>query len=473
MLFLNITLGENKEFYVGVMTNFERLVKSTDAVFNCIPIVNTINIAAQAIYKLAHKVDTLNPVAPGLKTSIKIHVLNKDDIRCFIESLPIIGNMMSLGLLINSLLRGFDDDLMKAVRLNNKEVVHLCLGNNALNDPDRADRVLRHAAIWSRDEIFRQVLNHRDDWNTKSLINALKGVCWVDNDGSELCANDILNFWTAHRRVLDAGDIDIATSIIENKLSSGRTALAGRVIGILPEEVPFSHMQNILLKYSCAQYDSQGEIKETGVLTEEQKNALIGKSTRPSSRELRDYYFVSQFRGMRIDDNYDETHSDTLNKLLDLAQLQPSEIREFIAKISLLVGLPFTESLIGLLFTESLIGKYEELLSPKTKLNILKGLLPSNLDALASHEKRFQLFTAWIARWSDDVSQQAHKLYTDISASGERHIEEAQRRFQMHSSAIRDYYPSIEQFQYVNDQFKRVLLGTFPGCDQAPEEEAI
>ncbi len=248
------------------MVGFEKIVKSADAVLNCIPIVSTVSNAAQAMYKSANRVDTLNPVAPGLKTSIKIHVLSKNNSDYFFAAIPILGNLRALGELIGFILNGFTDDLMRAVCLNNAEVVHLCLGNNPLNDPDRADRILRQAAFCSSNEVFRKVLNHRDDWSAKNLVNALKGPRFGNSDARALNANDILDFWTAHGRVLGADDLSSAAATIEYRLQIGKVALAERVIGILPREVPFYDINTILLEYSCPQYNGQGEPKETGVL---------------------------------------------------------------------------------------------------------------------------------------------------------------------------------------------------------------
>jgi hypothetical protein len=457
------------------MANFEKIVKVTDAVLDCIPIVSSLTNAAHAIYKLAHKVDALSPVAPGLKTSIKIHSLSKDNFDCFVGFVPILGNIFKLvELVLRAILRfdytpgGIlgptrDDDLLTAVGRNNKEIVHLCLGNNALDDPDRADSILRQAAYCSSNEVFRQVFNHRNDWNAKRLVNALRG-CGFVNDTNALNATDVLDFWTAHGRVLDAKDMYSAISTIEDCLKRGRVALAGRVIGILPGEVSFYSMKDILLKYSCSQYNSRGEVEETGVLTAEQRNALIAKSTRPSLEQLKEYYgsVGYQLSSNRTADDYRETHFDTLNKLLDLAQLQSNKIEEFIAR---------TVTYDEFAFIEPLVTKYEGQLSPQSKVKILKGLLPSDSGKLTSHEKRVQLFASWVHKWQHDISAQAHKLHTDISVSGDLDIEVAQDRFQMFAGAERDY-PSVENLQAVNAQFKQILLDAFPACDQAPQEEA-
>lgn len=458
------------------MAHFEKIVKVTDAVLDCIPLVSSITNAAHVIYRLAHKVDALSPVVPGLKTSIKIHSLSKDNFDCFVGFIPFLGNIFKLVEFVlraihrfNYIPRGIfgpisDDDLLTAVVRNNKEIVHLCLGNNALNDPGRADSVLRQAANCSSNEVFRQLFNHQNNWNAKSLVNALGG-CWFANDTNALNATDILDFWTAHGRALNADDIYVAIRIIEGFLKRGRVTLAGRVIEILPEEVRFYHMKDILLNYSSAQYNHRDEVEETGVLTAEQRNTLIAKSTRLSLKQLEEYYgsVGYQLNRNRTADNYRETHFDTLNQLLDLAQLHSDEIGEFIAKT-----LDYDE----FTFIEPLVARYEGQLSPQSKVKILKRLLPSDSVRLAHHEKRVQLFAAWVGQWQHDIVAQAHQLYTHVSGFGEFHIEVAQNRSQMFADEEIDY-PSAENLEAVNTRFKQILLDAFPGCDQAPQQEAV
>lgn len=353
---------------------------------------------------------------------------------------------------------------MTAVILNNAEVVHLCLGNNALNDPDRADCIFGQSAHSSNNEIFRQVLNHRDDWSDKNLMHGLSS-CWGASDDRVANANDILDYWIAHEKVLDADDIYSATHAFEGFLKSNKVDLAGRILGILPDAIPFRDIQDTLLQYSCPQYNYRGDLEKAGVLTEEHRNALIAKSTRPSLKQVKEYYgsIGSQLKNNETSENYRETHFDTLNRLLDLAQLPPDEIGEFIAS---------TFNYDEFAFIEPLVEKYEGQLTPRSKVKILERLFPFDSNRLALHEKRAQLFASWMGKWKNDVSAQAHQLYADISGAGKSHIEIARRRFQMYPSAARDY-PSIEQLRAVNDRFKQILLETFPGCDQAPQAEAV
>ena len=448
------------------MANFEKIVKVTDAVLDCIPIVSSITNAAHLIYKLAHKVDASNPVAPGLKTSIKIHSLSKSNIDCFIGLLPVLGNIVKLVELVAGAICGFSrDDLDLAIILHNEEIIHLCLGNNALDDQGRADEALGQAAYSSSNEVFRQILNHRKDWSAKSLVRALSHCQYK----GELNATDILDFWTAHGKVLDAIDTDYATMNIKSWLENGPIALAIRVIEILPKELSLQYTLDTLAKYSCAQYDWSSRVKDTPVLTAEQRDALIAKSTGLSLLQLQKHYssLSSQLeRNPSISiKNYLETHLDTLNKLINLAHLQPDESSALIDQtISAFIAQTIGESA----FSESLIAKYEGQLTPQSKMQILQSLPLSPWNAsrdfrktreqlLASHEKRVQLFASWTDKWKNDVLGQAHTLYTDIS------------RYVLTEGDC----PSLENPQGVNAKFLQILLDTFPGCDQAPQKEAV
>ncbi len=427
-------LPSNIDIWECVMTNFGKIVQTVDAVLNCIPIVSAVNCAAQALYKLAHKVDTLNPVAPGLKTSLKIHILNKNNRALFFQSIPILGNLLALGYLIISILKGFGDDLVQAVCRNDKEVVHLCLASNPLSDPGKAERILRLAAHSSNNETFLMILNHRQDWSSESLMGALKH-CWGSRENTELNANRILDYWEEHKHVLDVNKVPGGIRALHAFLVYDRMALVDRVIGILPDDVPFVYMQDILVHFSCPQYNSKDEVVKTGVLTEEQRNALIAKSVKPSLDQLKDYYRLVGYslKNMKTAANYRETHFDTLNRLLGLAQLRTVEIGDFIGR-----ALAYDE----FAFIESLVAKYERQLSAESKATILLRLFFAECDGSA-HEKRAQLFASWIATWKKDLSPHALELYAKISRFGELHGQV--------------------------DRLKQILLNAFPGCDRTPQ----
>ncbi len=85
------------------MVGFQKIIRITDAVLDCVPIVSTLSNAAQLLYQSACKVDTLNPVAPGLKTSLQIYVLSKSKWSCYIGLVPVLGNILNLVKLVTLL----------------------------------------------------------------------------------------------------------------------------------------------------------------------------------------------------------------------------------------------------------------------------------------------------------------------------------------------------------------------------------
>lgn len=465
------------------MTNVELLVKVGDAVLDCLPIVSSITNAAHGFYKLVHEVDALSPVAPGLKTSLKIHSLSKDNIDCVVGFIPIIGNIIKLLELVVRAIYCFeekpwgfcdtttDDDLLTAVCRNNKEIVHLCLGNGALDDPNRAHKMLGQAAFSSDNGVFRQVFNHRNDWSGKDLVDALES-CWFCTANNALNATDVLDFWINHGKVLDPGDIRSATGIIENFLRGNRLALAGGVIGILPEQVPFRYIKDILLKYSCTEYDFQGRVATAGVLTEEQRNQLIEKSAKPSLTELNDYYrgfgYELTSRWTTVDDTYRTTHFDTFDRLFEKAELTPDQVEKFISLI--------TTSYIECGFVEFFAEKHEGMLTLQSKVGILSKLQPNSFDEVGSLEKKAALFDSLVQRWKGDISEpQAHELYAAIDESGKKNIPLSQLYSQEDLEQFMDPsdLPSVESLATVNKRFKDSLLKAFPQCGAAPEEQAV
>ncbi len=419
---------------MGVMANFEKIVKITDAFLDCIPIVSSISNAAQTMYKLAHRVDALSPVAPGLKTSIKIHVLSKRNLDCLIGSIPVIGNFLKLLEFIRRAISGFDcdqfgcsdDDLIRAATQNNEEIVHLSLGNNALNDPLRADTVLRQSADRSNNVVFRQILEHQSDWSGKSLANALAG-CWSARDNNVANADTILNYLQIYQKTLDGLDenrlIGLA-SALENFLEKNKVDLAERVIKVLPEGIPFLYIQPILLKYI------------SGVMTRESVDALIAKSNKPSLEELEGYHASVAYECARNKPsrNCRKTHFEVLNRLLDLAQLQPNEIGKFISSAS---------RSGEFCFIEPLITKYRTTqLTLQSKAEILRNLLFSGHKGMGPLE-RIHLFILWIDPWKEAVRPQAHELY--------------------------NLAPPDDPGSPFN--FRSALLANFPGCDLAPQAE--
>jgi hypothetical protein len=169
-----------------LMSNYEKSIIIGDAVLDCVPAVSTLSNAAEALYKLAHKVDTQNPVTPGWKTSIKIHVLSKSYTSCFIGAIPILGNLCKLVELVYKCIYGFDDHLINAFASNNEEMIRLSLGN----DLD--------------DKIFTKIFNSQKNWSKESLRTTLKA-CMLLRDTSPISdaryafkITHILAYWVDH-----------------------------------------------------------------------------------------------------------------------------------------------------------------------------------------------------------------------------------------------------------------------------------
>ncbi len=442
------------------MANLEKIVKGADAVLNCIPIVNTVNCAAQALYRLAHKVDAHNPVAPGLKTSIKIHVLSQEKWRLVAMSLPIIGNMIALWELIKSIFHGFRDDLSTAVCQNNKELVRLCLANNALSDPERATRVLRLAGSASSNEVFNLILQDRKEWSSESLLEAL-GSCLIGEEN----ANTILDYWEDHK--LGYCDAQDGSRVLFNFLEYGKTDLADRVIGLLPETLPYASLEKILLNFSCAQYDGDNQVKKTGVLTRAQRLELIEMSEKPTLKQLKESYDCVGFllKNGNTAADFRSVHLDTLRQLLHKAELSDREIGDFIAST-----LVYDE----LDFTEALVSEHEKRLPPESKMKILHGLLPSDRVKNEHHFRRCTLYVEWLLRkWRRDFSPaQAQELYARVSASCDRNIEVAKIRAEIPGAGIKEGFPTVEDLEAVAAVFKENLKIAFPRCDQAPVQAA-
>src|SRR5205814_963496 len=101
-------------------------------------------------------------------------------------------------------------------------------------------------------QIFTRLFNSRKDWDAKGLTDGLLG-CWFTDVERAANANAILDYWVAHEKVLGPCDSFSATYIMKDFLKRNRADLAGRVIGLLSEQVPFHYMKEILLEYSTPQ----------------------------------------------------------------------------------------------------------------------------------------------------------------------------------------------------------------------------
>jgi hypothetical protein len=431
------------------MAHFEKIVKVSDAVLDCIPIASTLSNAAQALYKLAHKVDALNPVAPGLKTSLKIHVLSKTNLSCFVGAIPILGNLLKLVGLVLHAICGFRDDLMDAVSQNNGEIVHLSLCNGALDSPERARDALRLATARSDYAILKQILD-RGDWSAESLMYALNGSCYSsDDDRWAVKVKSILDYWDANGKLLDLADIRNVfkpTILLKHFLETGKEDLAERVIKILPKDLPFILIKEILGLYSCPQFDRSYNIKKTAVLTEENRQMLIDKSRKPSLSDLKDYFSLADCvldDGRIVAINYRVVHFNTLDQLL--AQLSPDQTGGFIS-----FAVANSDRFV---FIEPWITQYKDQLTPESKGKILRSLAPSLHLGPDAFKKRVQLFETLVDTWKKDVASEAAQLYTDIF--GEDHDFEIE---------LSSNYPEDVQDALATayEDFRMIFLQAFP-----------
>ena len=366
------------------MNKIETNVKTIDCAVNCIPGANTANSALQAMYKLACKVNTLNPVTPGPMATVKIHVLNKSYLTLFFEALPVIGNLIALVKLVRGILYGFEDDLTKAVRKNEQNLVEACLANHPLDtgDSTRADRILKASAASSTPEIFQQILASKQDWSAQSLAKALP-----DSDSEKKFtedqkanANSILKKFTDDLKLGEA-DIDArdhCISVLNDFLAANELRLAEAVINILPKGCRFEDIQSILLRYlprSCG----NGDIWSEGSI-----NLLISQIEKPSTEQLKNY-----FDGVvhNLDDlftlkpnkmgDYRAIYCETFDQLIDLAQMEQNELNQLISTSCE----SSDKQTIGLVM--ELTVKRRDQLTEESKKQVLAKLL----DSLSEQEK--------------------------------------------------------------------------------------
>lgn len=324
------------------MAPYETIVKNVDTVLNCIPIVSTVNNIAQALYKLAHKVDAFNPVASGLKAKIQIHVLSKDLFYdCFLEAIPGIGNFFAFCKFLTSLLNGFTNDLLTAVTRNDQEVIELCLKNQIPNDLRRASEALTQAVKSSDSQTFKKILAMRDDWTANSLIYALPPL--FNTVPNQVLSNvqQILQYVKDHSIALTQDHLHVVIYTIEYSLRIERSESVQLALDILPNEIPFKTLKSPLLQerscsphYRAAQATNKDGFEEIkGIsLTKEQRHLLITKCQKPTFSDLIGYYKDVKYHSIttRTADGYLETQFDNLLRLLDRAELTLEERTSFI-----------------------------------------------------------------------------------------------------------------------------------------------
>lgn len=170
------------------MTRFIKALDVADKITDCIPVISTIKNAGVLIYRLAHRVDSVaNPVNSSWKDDLKIHYLSKDLLITCLSMIPFLGNFGAfIGHIINSNLsasktigyrRGY---LGEAAMQNNYEVAALYLARNPNRPKERLENALTIAAIGNSSEIFKLILDSRNDWSKKFLMELFRHINSLD-----------------------------------------------------------------------------------------------------------------------------------------------------------------------------------------------------------------------------------------------------------------------------------------------------
>lgn len=416
------------------MVGFQKIVQVTDAVLDCVPIASTLSNAAQLIYQSAYKVDTHNPVAPGLKTSLQIHVLSKSQWSCYAGLVPVLGNILNLVKLVAYARRDFEEDyFFQAVSANNEEIVHLSLWNGELNDLERAEKILNISAHKSHTELFKKILNHRNDWDSSSLLQIL-----VNYEHSrEDKANTILEYFGTHPEVWDDRRALSLSQLLDPDIPQ---PLLGRLIETLPQKGALKAIMDLLLRED---------------LTDANQHALIAK-TRTSFLSfsfLETYWTSIVANPLTAQSNYLQTQCVTLMQLLEGAQLSPTAMGSFIS-----YALQHSDS-IHLTVIGDLVSKHEASFTPQTKKELLKSVFEGRGVGMLDGTKK-SFFSFWIDQWKSEIAPLAHELCVDAIQLYKRRLENAEQNQSDNRQTEGALALSILPF-------KQVLLLAFPDCDQA------
>lgn len=264
------------------MDRTEKFIFYADTVLNCIPIVNTINSGLQALYKLAHRVDSVSPVASGFRTSLKIHVLSKSDFEYLVGATPILGNfyaLAKLGLALCCAVREYYLD--KALDQENAEVLHLYLQTHSLGK-DEWGGIFRRA-MESSNLLFEKVFYSRgDDWDAQFLIN--EGISrYTQAIGTQDEAlylentKTILSYWEDRKNI----DTESIFLVLELFLEESNEELVARAIALLPNMLFLDDAVEVLLKFSSQAVNG---------LMQELRDSLIEKIRGSSPRAFLTYH---------------------------------------------------------------------------------------------------------------------------------------------------------------------------------------
>lgn len=171
------------------MIRFIKVVNAIDKITDCVPIVSTVKNVGILLYQLAHKVNKVAPVKTSWSDDIKIHALSKDALMASIAMLPILGNLTCLlsYVLEKRVLMGSLGYLGEAaiqhnwgLKKHSYEVVSLHLARNPKIEK-KLTNALEKAARNGNQEIFKLILDSRNDWSSKSIENALTYTTTLSN----------------------------------------------------------------------------------------------------------------------------------------------------------------------------------------------------------------------------------------------------------------------------------------------------
>lgn len=236
------------------MVDFPILVQCVDTL--CEFFVGTFSTGLQLIYKLAHKVNAVaNPVKTSWIDDIKIHVLSKSKFECFIGMIPVLGGISKLVDLIKN---GFRDNFMKALKLNNIEVIKLFLARHPLKDTKQAIKYLLSPASSSSPEGFKLIFHSRL-WDLASIIKILLHTS-ASNDFKNI--NTFLDYYEKHfnNTKLTNDQISRLVEALSHCIEDKHHEAAIRIVKLLPS-CDYQIFGKILTEHLC--FCSSPEEKES------------------------------------------------------------------------------------------------------------------------------------------------------------------------------------------------------------------
>lgn len=171
------------------MGRFLKIVKATDLITDCVPIISSVKNAGILTYQLAHKVNKQNPVKTTFIDDLKINTLSKNRFMAAIAMIPIVGNLTCLVWYVMEataklregfILGGSMGYLGEASRgwhygtkKHGREIAALYLERNPNRSMKKMEKSLAFAAISSNEEVFNLILDSRSNWSKETIEDAL------------------------------------------------------------------------------------------------------------------------------------------------------------------------------------------------------------------------------------------------------------------------------------------------------------